>query len=170
MEIKIDLLIAQIVNFAILFFLAKWLFGDKIIKAIEERKQLIKKLKLADDEYARMIELAKKESNKIITKANQKKETILQEGKMIADEERKKVLDLAINKGEVVIQEAEEKGKRMLKEWEAQWMHAVTSTTQIVVHKLLDTHEELKEKYLYTIAKTLKTIKKTSFSPHKGKT
>jgi F0F1-type ATP synthase membrane subunit b/b' len=111
MDIKIDLLIAQIVNFAILFFLAKWLFGDKIIKAIEERKQLIKKLKLADDEYARMIELAKKESNKIITKANKKKETILSEGKMIADEERKKVVDFAVCKCEVKVQVAVGKGK-----------------------------------------------------------
>ncbi|MDR0860128.1 MAG: ATP synthase F0 subunit B [Candidatus Peribacteria bacterium] len=156
MDIKIDLLIAQIVNFAILFFLAKWLFGDKIIKAIEERKQLIKKLKLADDEYARMIELAKKESNKIITKANKKKETILSEGKMIADEERKKVLDLAMSKGEVIVQEAEAKGKRMQKELEAERTDGVISTTQLVVNKLLDTHEELKDEYLQTIAKELK--------------
>jgi F-type H+-transporting ATPase subunit b len=160
MEIKIDLLIAQIVNFAILFFLVKWLFGDKIIKAIEERKQLIKKLKLADDEYARMIELAKKESNKIITKANKKKDTILTEGRLIADEERKKVLDLAINKGEVIIQEAETKGKRMLKDLEAQRTDSITSTTQLVVNKLLDTHEELKEEYLQTIAKELEKAKK----------
>jgi F0F1-type ATP synthase membrane subunit b/b' len=154
--IKRDLLIAQIVNFAILFFLAKWLFGDKIIKAIEERKQLIKKLKLADDEYARMIELAKKESNKIITKANKKKETILTEGKLIADDERKKVLDLAMSKGEVIVQEAEAKGKRMQKELEAERTDTVTSTTQLVVNKLLDTHEELKDEYLQTIAKELK--------------
>ncbi|MDR2540826.1 MAG: ATP synthase F0 subunit B [Candidatus Peribacteria bacterium] len=160
MEIKRDLLIAQIVNFAILFFLAKWLFGDKIIKAIEERKQLIKKLKLADDEYARMIELAKKESNKIITKANKKKETILTEGKMIADEERKKVLDLAMSKGEVIVQEAEAKGKRMQKELEAERTDGVISTTQLVVNKLLDTHEELKDEYLQTIAKELKSAKK----------
>jgi F-type H+-transporting ATPase subunit b len=159
MDIKRDLLIAQIINFIILFFLVKWLFGDKIIRAIEERKQLIKKLKLADDEYARMIELAKKESNTIITKANKKKETILTEGKLIADEERKKVLDLAINKGEVIVQEAEEKGERMLKELETQWMDSVTSTTQIVVQKLLNTHETLKEEYLQTIAKELKNIK-----------
>ncbi|MDR0651526.1 MAG: hypothetical protein LBG59_09330 [Candidatus Peribacteria bacterium] len=160
MDIKIDLLIAQIVNFILLFFLVKWLFGDKIIKAIEERKQLIKKLKLADEEYARMIELAKKESNKIITKANKRKETIITEGKLIADEERKKVLDLAISKGQVTVQEAETKGKRMLKDLEAQRTDSITSTTQIVVNKLLDTHEELKEEYLQTISKELEKVKK----------
>jgi F-type H+-transporting ATPase subunit b len=160
MDIKIDLLIAQIVNFVILFFLVKWIFGDKIIKAIEERKQLIKKLKLADEEYARMIELAKKESNKIITKANKKKDILITEGRQISDEERKKVLDLAINKGEVIIQDAEAKGKRMLQDFEAQRTDNITSTTQIVVNKLLDTHDELKEKYLQTIAKELKKVKK----------
>ncbi|MDR3169195.1 MAG: ATP synthase F0 subunit B [Candidatus Peribacteria bacterium] len=156
MDIKIDLLIAQIVNFAILFFLVKWLFGDKIIRAIEERKQLIKKLKLADDEYARMIELAKKESNKIITKANRKKETILSEGRVLADEERKKVLDLAMSKGEVIVAQAQEKGQKMLKDLEGEWVHSVKSTTQVVVRKLLDTHEELKEEYLQAITKELK--------------
>ncbi|MDR0370130.1 MAG: ATP synthase F0 subunit B [Candidatus Peribacteria bacterium] len=118
MEINRGILIAQIVNFGILFFLAKWLFGDKIIKAIEERRQLIKKLKQADDEYERMIELAKKESNKVVTKANKKKETILIEGRLLAEEERKKVLDIAINKGDLIIQDAEKKGERMMKELE----------------------------------------------------
>ena len=156
MEIKRDILIAQVVNFAILFFLVKWLFGDKIIKTIEERKQLIKKLKKADEEYERMIELAKKESNKIITKANKSKDTLLHEGRILAEEERKKVLDLAMHKSGIILQEAEEKGKKMQKDLEAQWTEAVTSTTQLVVHKLLDTHEELKEQYLTTIARELK--------------
>jgi F0F1-type ATP synthase membrane subunit b/b' len=159
MEIKRDLLITQIINFAILFFLVKWLFGDKIIKAIEERKQLIKKLKLADDEYSRMIELAKKESNKILTKANKSKETLLQEGRLLADEERKKILDLAIHKSEVIVTDAAEKGQRMQKELEAQRTNAVTSTTQLVVQKLLNTHEDLKEEYLKTIAKQIENVK-----------
>jgi F0F1-type ATP synthase membrane subunit b/b' len=158
MEIRVDLLITQIVNFTILFFLVKWLFGDKIIKAIEERKQLIKKLKLADDEYARMIELAKKESNKIITKANKSKENLLQEGRLLADEERKKILDLAMNKSNLLLQDAEEKGKKMQEELETQRIDAVTSTTQLVVYKLFDTHDELKEKYLETIAKEIKNV------------
>ncbi|MDR0607395.1 MAG: ATP synthase F0 subunit B [Candidatus Peribacteria bacterium] len=156
MDIKRDLLIAQIVNFALLFFLVKGLFGDKIIKAIEERKQLIKKLKLADDEYARMIELAKKESNNIITKANQKKMMILSEGRVLADEERRKVLDLAMSKSEMMLTEAKEKGKKMLKDLESGWVDSVKATTQVVVCKLLDTHEELKEEYLQTVVKELK--------------
>lgn len=160
MEINRGLLAAQILNFGILFFLAKWLFGDKIIKAIEERRQLIKKLKQADDEYERMIELAKKESNKIVTKANKKKETILSEGKLLAEEERKKVLDIAINKGDVIIQNAEEKGERIVKELESERTKAVTDTTQLVVNKLLDTHTELKDEYLKTISKELKMQKK----------
>jgi F-type H+-transporting ATPase subunit b len=160
MDIKRDLLLTQIVNFALIFFLIKYFFGDKLIKTIEERKQLIKKLKGADDEYARMIELAKKESNKMMTKAHKSKETLLQEGRLLADEERKKILDLAMSKSEVILQEAEAKGKKLQKELEAQRTESITNTTQLVVHKLLDTHTELKEQYLQTIAKEVEKVKK----------
>jgi len=161
MNIQRDLLIAQVINFAFLFFLVKWLWGDKIIKAIEERKQLIKKLKWADEEYERMIQLAKKESNKIITKANKKKETILSEGKSIAENEKKQILELAMNKSDIMIKNAEEKGEKMLNDLKAERKDAVTDTTQLVVQKLLNNHKPLKEEYLETITQELKKRKKT---------
>jgi vacuolar-type H+-ATPase subunit H len=148
--------------------LTKLLFGDTILKSIEERKQLIKKLKKADEEYEKMIDLAKKESNKIITKANKKKETMLNEGKIIAEEERKKILDIAISKGEIIMQDAESKGKKMLKELEGGRTKAVTDTTQVVVNKLLNTHEELKKKYITTITDELKREKVQKSKKIKG--
>ena len=160
MEVKRDIFIAQLINFWLLFSLVKHFFGDKIIKTIEERKQLIKKLKQADEEYERMIDLAKKESNKLITKANKKRETILLEWRMIADEERKKILDLAMGKADVILQDAETKGEKMMKDLETERTNSVTSTTQVVVNKLLNSHDELKEQYLQTIAKDLKEEKK----------
>lgn len=148
--------------------MTKLLFGDTILKSIEERKQLIKKLKKADEEYEKMIDLAKKESNKIITKANKKKETMLNEGKIIAEEERKKILDIAISKGEIIMQDAESKGKKMLKELEGGRTKAVTDTTQVVVNKLLNTHEELKKKYITTITDELKREKVQKSKKIKG--
>ena len=109
MEIKRDILIAQIINFAILFFLVKIFLGDRLIKIINERRVLIRKLKQADEEYEKMIELAKRESNKIIVMANRKKELIEEEGKILADKEKKDILSLATAKGEIIIQGAKEK-------------------------------------------------------------
>ena len=74
---------------------------------------------------------------------------------MIADEERKKILNLAIGKADVILQDAETKGEKMMQDLESQRTNAVTSTTQVVVNKLLDSHEELKDEYLQTITKEL---------------
>ncbi|MDR0281797.1 MAG: hypothetical protein LBI53_00250 [Candidatus Peribacteria bacterium] len=109
MEIKRGILIAQIINFAILFFLVKIFLGDKLIKIINERRVLIRKLKQADEEYEKMIELAKRESNKIIMTANRKKELIEEEGKILAGKERQNILTLATTKGEMIVQDAKKK-------------------------------------------------------------
>lgn len=160
MEIKRGILIAQIINFAILFFLVKIFLGDKLIKIINERRVLIRKLKQADEEYEKMIELAKRESNKIIMTANRKKELIEEEGKILAGKERQNILTLATTKGEMIVQDAKKKWEKMMKELESQRTESITSTTELVVNKLFDTHQELKEKYLQTITKELTTQQK----------
>ncbi len=155
MEIKRGILIAQIVNFAILFFLVKFFLGDKLIKIINERRTLIRKLKQADEEYEKMIELAKRESNKIIMTANRRKELIEEEGKILAHKEKQDILNLATTKGEMIIQDAKKKGEKMMKELESQRTESITSTTELVVNKLFNTHQELRDEYLQTITKEL---------------
>lgn len=66
MEIKLDMLVAQIINFAIIFWLYKKYLAKHIIAAIEERRTLIKKLENADTEYEQMINGAKQEAADIV--------------------------------------------------------------------------------------------------------
>ena len=47
-----------------------------------------------------------------------------------------------------------------MKELESQRTESITSTTELVVNKLFDTHQELKDEYLKTITKELTTQKK----------
>ena len=97
MDIHIDLVIAWIINFLILVFLFRKLLWDKIVQQVEERKTMLAKLKKADDEYKRMIEFARKESDLIISKAEKKKKNSLEYkiGKKVAN----KAIDKTINKG-----------------------------------------------------------------------
>lgn len=171
MEIQRDLLLAQLINFWILFFITKKFFGDKILNIVEERRVLIRKLKNADEEYERMIEVAKKESATIITNANKKKEDIIQEGIVIANQEKQSIIDLAIGKREVMLSEAKQRGEILLEDLEDQRTETVTTTTQEVVNKLFDRHVELKEAYLQTITAELKppSIRETSSSAKKKK-
>jgi len=48
----------------------------------------------------------------------------------------------------------------MMQELEKQRTESITSTTQLVVSKLFDTHEELKKEYLKTITQELATQQK----------
>ncbi len=68
MDIQIDLVLAGVVNFLILVLLFRKLLGDKIVQQVEQRKAMLEKLKKADDEYKKMIEFARKESDLILEK------------------------------------------------------------------------------------------------------
>jgi vacuolar-type H+-ATPase subunit H len=49
------------------------------VQQVEERKKILEKLKKADDEYKKMIEFARKESDLIISKAEKRKNEIIHE-------------------------------------------------------------------------------------------
>jgi vacuolar-type H+-ATPase subunit H len=53
---------------------------------------MLKKLKKADDEYKKMIEFARKESDLIISRAEKRKDALIHEGHLIAEEDKKKII------------------------------------------------------------------------------
>ncbi len=169
-SIRIDILITQIANFLLLFFVTKRLFGDKFVKSIEERKKLIKKLKNADDEYIRLIELARKESDNIISKANKQKESIIEEGKTLAEQERKLAIELGNTQKDLIIQEAQQKSEKMLNTSQEQRINSVVETAKLVVKKIFNSQKELKDAYLELItAEATKMAKKKPTIKPKGK-
>ena len=169
-SIRIDILITQIANFLLLFFVTKRLFGDKFVKSIEERKKLIKKLKNADDEYIRLIELARKESDNIISKANKQKESIIEEGKTLAEQERKLAIELGNTQKDLIIQEAQQKSEKMLNTSQEQRINSVVETTKLVVKKIFNSQKELKDAYLELItAEATKMAKEKPTIKPKGK-
>ena len=76
-----QLLLAQIVNFLIIFFILKKFFYGKITKALDDRKQKIEeslnnadlieqKLQKTEDQTAKLIDDARKQAKEIIGQAN----------------------------------------------------------------------------------------------------
>ncbi|NOZ45035.1 MAG: hypothetical protein GXP45_08055 [bacterium] len=55
MNISLTAVLAQILNFALLFFLFRKFLTKPIVASIEERRSLIKKLEKAEDAYAEKI-------------------------------------------------------------------------------------------------------------------
>ncbi|MEA3293331.1 MAG: F0F1 ATP synthase subunit B [Patescibacteria group bacterium] len=98
------LLLAQIVNFAILLFLLKKLLYKPILKILEERRNKINEgLKRAEEIETKVNEI-KKTREGILNRANQKAEDILVQARKLAEERKKEILS-----------QAQEDGKELLK-------------------------------------------------------
>lgn len=75
-ELKLGVIIAQIVNFMILMWVFKFFIGDKILAVILERKTKIKMLENADAEAKMMLEKAQDQAHDLLTQSRKKWEEI----------------------------------------------------------------------------------------------
>lgn len=158
MEIKPDLIIAWIINFWILFFLFKYALWDTIIKEVEKRKEMLNKLKSADEEYKRMIEFAKKESDTIISKAEKTKNDLIHEAHLIAEDEKKKIIKNGEAKVEMMKQEAANENEKLAKELKEEWVNSVKSTSKKVVKRLLKHEKELSDEYFWVLVDDIQKL------------
>jgi F0F1-type ATP synthase membrane subunit b/b' len=66
MEVSISAVVAQIINFGIMFWIFNKFASKPLSKSIEDRKILLKKLKTADKAYDEKLEIAKLEARDIV--------------------------------------------------------------------------------------------------------
>ena len=65
-DLNISVILAQLINFWLLFFIFYYFLGDTIIKTIEERRSKLENLDNSDDVVREKIEAAEKEAEVII--------------------------------------------------------------------------------------------------------
>ena len=155
MDIHVDLVIAWIINFFILVFLFRKLLWDKIVEQVEERKTMLAKLKKADDEYKRMIEFARKESDLIISKAEKKKEDLIHEAHLIAEEDKKRIIKEGQRKVELMKVDAMRENEKLEKQLKEEWIESVKDTSKMVVKRLLKQDKELSNEYFWVLVEDL---------------
>ncbi len=156
MDIQIDLVLAGVVNFLILVLLFRKLLGDKIVQQVEQRKAMLEKLKKADDEYKKMIEFARKESDLIIEKAEKQKKNLIHEAHLIGEEEKSKILKEAQHKAELIQSDAKRDTEKLEKELKDQWVASVKETSKKVVKRLLKHDKVLEDEYFGVLVEDLK--------------
>ncbi|MGB2110395.1 MAG: ATP synthase F0 subunit B [Patescibacteria group bacterium] len=83
-DLKLGVVIAQIINFGILFFLFKYFLGEKIVKAIEERRAHLQKFDNAEQQVREKEEEAKLKADSIINEARNKSAEITKNADEIA--------------------------------------------------------------------------------------
>ena len=103
-DLKIWLIIAQIINFSVLFFIFKYFLWDKIVKAIEERKLKLAKIAKIDSKIKEKLEESKKEAKKILKNAREESEEIIWEAEKIAKNKRASILEKAEQEAKWIIE------------------------------------------------------------------
>ena len=156
MDIHWDLVIAGIVNFLVLVFLFRKLLGDKIVQEVEKRRTMLEKLKKADDEYKKMIEFARKESDLILEKAEKKKKDLIHEAHLIAEEEKSKIIKEAQHKAELMLTDAKQDTDKLERELKENWVTSVKETSKKVVKRLLKHDKVLEDEYFGVLVEDLK--------------
>lgn len=102
-NISLWVILAQLINFAVIFFLFKHFLGKKIVAWIMERRELIKSLKDSKDAAKKTLDEAESQAKKTI-----------EDAKLKASEIQNSALELSKKQSEAKLQEAEAKAKNIL--------------------------------------------------------
>lgn len=148
MEISTWAVVAQIINFLILFFLFKKFLTKPIANIIEDRRNLIKKLENADKAYEEKLESAQLQAKEIVQEWMGRKEKLILEAWILADKKRDEILSDAKIQSEKLLHTAGEKAKILESELEKSFVEWVKKTSLLVVKKLINNNKELKDSYL----------------------
>lgn len=135
--IDFKILLSQIVNFLILFFLLSWLLYKPILKILNQRRKKI-------EESMALAEKTKKESEELDQKTREmiektKKEAlgILEETKQQAEKNKKEIQAQASKEAEFLMKKAEERIREQKQEMMRELRQETVNLTIITTEKLL---------------------------------
>lgn len=93
--LDLKLLIAQVVNFLILFFILKWLLYRPILNVMDKRKKMIEKSVEDAKKIEEQVKEIAEEKTKVLSKASKEAMSILEKAKKEGEEERSQALEKA---------------------------------------------------------------------------
>lgn len=117
-DIKIHLVLAQFINFALLLSIFYYFLGDKIVKAIEERRKVLKSSEEAEDIAQQKLEEAEAEKEQIIKDARLKASEIEKNAEELAKQNRQKTLEKSEKEAEYIVDSARTQIEKEQKEME----------------------------------------------------
>lgn len=148
MDISVWTLIAQLINFAIIFFAFKYFLWDTLTRMLLERKEQLRKLQKAQTLVANAEKEAMQAKEKLIQEGLTYKQRLEEEARWQAKRLEEELLAQAEVKAQQHLTDAHKKAEQLerdLKEW---FMDGVKTTTKLVVHKLFEKDVNLKEEYI----------------------
>ena len=92
MQIDIFILLAQIINFGILFYVFHTFIAKKLNARLQERREQLEKLKTAEEHYHQKMSLAKQQKEALLDEARQTTSALMKESEIIAKEKAQKII------------------------------------------------------------------------------
>jgi len=104
MQIDIFVLLAQLVNFALLYYVFKKFIADKLLVRLEEREEQLKKLEKADEHYQEKMQLAEKERQEMLDNAKKTSRKLVKESEELAKTKAEKITKKAHDDAMLVLE------------------------------------------------------------------
>lgn len=148
-DISLWVIIAQIINFWIVFFIFYHFLWDKIVKIIEERKNQLQNLNNSDNVVKEKIEKAEEEVKKMVEEARQKASELQKQAEELSKKESQRKIEEAEKKAQSMIDSALDNIKKeeiVMLEW--------------VKQKLLGVSLKINEKIFSDVSKNKDFIEK----------
>lgn len=140
------LLIAQVINFVILFFLLKKFLFKPVLGLLEKRREKIEKSMRDAERIEKELAAIREKREEIIKTANQKAEEILHEAKEIAESQKTKILADTKKETEKMLDEArasiEKEKDKLVDEAREDLAELVLLATEKVVREKLDEEKD----------------------------
>lgn len=155
-EINLWIVIAQVINFLIMFWIFNKFVAHPLSNEIAARNAHINKLKKADEEYANLLSNAEDKKNQILAEANMQKEKILDNAQQLASTQQANIIQQANEKANWIISKAQKDAEKLKSDLDSQFETSVKTTTKMVVNKIFETDKNLKDEYIWTILKDIK--------------
>lgn len=83
-QIDIFIVLAQLVNFWILYYIFKTFVADKLSVKIKQREEQLEKLERAEEHYKEKMELAEKERQEMVENARKTSRDLMKESEIVA--------------------------------------------------------------------------------------
>jgi len=95
LELDIFIILAQLINFWILYYIFKVFIADKLSQRLEERRKQLKKLNAADEHYEEKMKLVEQERKEMIQNARKTSRSLMKESEIVAKAKAEAIIEKA---------------------------------------------------------------------------
>lgn len=140
--------VIQIINLAIFFWVFVKFFGAKIVVALQEREENLKKLQDADAVYNQKLEEIEQHRREVLADVQVQKQHVLDYAQQLAQQKEKELVDAAQSKANNIVSTAEEKSATMQRELAQEFESSVKQGIKTVIKKLFQRDPALQQAYI----------------------